>query len=208
MGIPFWLQKDTNTAANEGTMNGLDPSGFSGGRAGVASATYARWKNWTFRYAAVTADDLIRKVKLAMFNTDFKAPVKHAELKYGSRPQREIYTTYRVSEPLEQLAESRNENHGNNLARFMYSSDGGGVVIGGVPVIPIHYLTNNDTNDPLYGVDWQVFRPVVQKGKNMRRTGPLQAPRQHDVKTVHYDTFMNYCCYNLRRCWVGSEATS
>jgi hypothetical protein len=209
MGIPFWLQKDTNTAANDGTLNGRDPSGFTGGAAGISSVTYARWRNWTFRYAAVSSDDLVRKVKLAMFFTKFKAPVKYPELKYGAGPQRRIYTTFRVSEPLERLAETRNENHGSDLARFMYQGgEQAGVTIGGVPLIPVHHLQANDTNDPLYGVDWSVMRPFVQKGKNMRRMGPMQTPRQHDGRTIFYDTFMNYCCYDRRRCWVGSLATT
>jgi hypothetical protein len=42
----------------------------------------------------------------------------------------------------------------------------------------------------------------------MRRTGPLTKANQHTVRTVHYDTWMNYACYNLRKCWVGSLATS
>lgn len=202
MGVPFWFQKDTNTAANDGSMNGRDPAGFTGGAGGISSVTYARWRNWAFRYTSVTIDDLVRKVKLAMFFTDFRAPVRHSELKW-SAPSRAIYTTFRVSEPLERLAENRNENHGNDLARYMEN-----VVINGVPVIPVHYLHSNDTNDPLYGVDWSVFRPFVQKGKNMRRMGPVIAPRQHDVRTIHYDTFMNYACLNRRKCWVGSLATT
>jgi hypothetical protein len=203
MGIPFWLQKDTNTAANDGTMNGRDPSGFTGGRGGISSTTYAKWRNWTFRYAAYTTDDLVRKVKRSLVFTKFVNPVPMIkETGYGPM-QREIYTTYRVIEPLERLAELRNENHGSDLAKYM-----GQVTIGGVPLRLAHYLESNDTNDPLYGVDWGVFRPFVRKGANMRRMGPVAMPKQHDGKTVHYDTWMNYCCYNLRKCWVGSLATS
>jgi hypothetical protein len=202
MGIPFWLQKDTNTAANDGTMNGRNPSTHSAGRGGISSTDYARWRNWTFRYAAYTTDDLVRKVKRALVFTKFVAPVPHPETGYG-KSMREIYTTYRVIEPLERLAELRNENLGTDLAKFM-----GQVTIGGVPLRLAHYLETNDTNDPLYGVDWGVFRPFVLKGCNMRRTGPVAAPKQHTVRTVHYDTQMNYACYNLRKCWVGSLATT
>ena len=202
MGIPFWLQKDTNTAANDGTLNGRDPSGFTTGRGGISSTTYSKWRNWTFRYSAYTVDDLVRKIKRALVFTKFVPPVPTPELAYGAA-QREIYTTYRVIEPLERLAETRNENLGNDVARYM-----GQVVVGGVPLRLAHYLEANDSNDPLYGVDWSVFRPFVRKGANMRRMGPMQMPKQHDGKTVHYDTWMNYCCYNLRKCWVGSLATT
>jgi hypothetical protein len=202
MGIPFWLQKDTNTAANDGTLNGRDPSGFTAGRGGLSSTTYPKWRNWTFRYSAYTIDDLVRKIKRSLVFTKFVPPVPTPELGYGSA-MREIYTTYRVQEPLERLCENRNENHGNELAKYMNQ-----VVVGGVPIRLSHFLEANDTNDPLYGIDWGVFRPFVRKGANMRRMGPMQMPKQHDGKTVHYDTWMNYCCYNLRKCWVGSLATT
>jgi hypothetical protein len=202
MGIPFWLQKDTNTAANDGTLNGRDPSGFTAGRGGLSSTTYPKWRNWTFRYSAYTIDDLVRKIKRSLVFTKFVPPVPTPELGYGSA-MREIYTSYRVIEPLERLAENRNENLGNDLARYL-----GQVVVGGVPIRLSHFLEANDTNDPLYGIDWGVFRPFVRKGANMRRMGPIQMPKQHDGKTVHYDTWMNYCCYNLRKCWVGSLATT
>lgn len=202
MGIPFWLQKDTNTATNDGTLNGRDPSGFTSGAAGVSSVTYSRWRNWTFRYAAYTTDDLVRKIKRALVFTKFTPPVPFPETSYGSG-QREIWTTYRVIEPLERLAETRNENLGSDVARYMNE-----VTVGRVPIKLSHYLEANDTNDPLYGINWKYFRPFVQKGKNMRKTGPVQSPTQHDVKTIHYDTWMNYCAYNRRCHFVGSLATT
>lgn len=202
MGIPFWLQKDTNTATNNGSLNGLDPSGFTAGRGGLSSTTYTKWRNWTFRYANYTLDDLVKKVKRSLVFTKFTPPVPDMAIGFGAA-QREIYTTYRVIEPLERIAETRNENLGNDVARYM-----GQVVIGGVPLRLVHYLEANDTNDPLYGVNWGEFRPFVKKGIHRRRTGPVRSPKQHDVMTVHYDTWMNYACYNLRKCWVGSLATS
>ena len=79
MGIPFWLQKDTNTAANDGTLNGRDPSGFTTGRGGISSTTYSKWRNWTFRYSAYTVDDLVRKIKRALVFTKFVPPVPTPE---------------------------------------------------------------------------------------------------------------------------------
>lgn len=202
MGIPFWLTRDTTQTANDGSYNGREPSGWTSiGRAGVLSTTYPRWRNWTFRYAAYTVDDLVRKMKRAMVFTKFVAPVNTKELSYGT-PQREIYTSYRVIEPLERIAETRNDNLGNDVARYMNQ-----VVVGGVPLRYVPYLEANDAGqDTLYGINWARFRPFVKKGCNMRRTGPVAMPRQHDGKTVFYDTFMNYCCYNLRENWVGALA--
>lgn len=199
MGIPFWLQKDATTTPG-GAFNGGNPSGFTAGAAGVSSTTYPRWRNWAFGYSNVTPDDMVPKVKKALAFTHFIAPVPHPELGFG-KSQYTVFTTYRVVEPMERLAESRNDNLGGDLARYL-----GTVTIGGVPCKWVPYLEANDTSDPLYGVNWGVFRPYVKKGANMRRNAPKEAARQHTVREVHVDNWMNYICYNRRMCFVGSKA--
>lgn len=198
-GLPFWMQKDPTTTP-DGAFNGGNPSGFPAGCAGLSSADYPRWRNWTFGYEAPTVDDLVRKIKLAIAFTNFQAPVPHPELGFG-KPQYTMFTTYRVTEPLERLAESRNDNLGKDLARFQNS-----VTIGGVPLRWVSFLENNDTTDPLYGVNWKVFRPFVKKGAHMRRNPPKQGARQHSVREIHVDNWMNYICYNRRALFVGSKA--
>jgi hypothetical protein len=199
MGIPFWIQKDATTTVGGG-FNGGNPSGFTAGAAGISSTTYPRWTNWTFGYDQVTVDDLILKVKKSLAFTNFKAPVPHPETGFGKAAY-QIFTTYRVVEPCERLAETRNDNLGKDLAKYLNQ-----VTIGGVPMKWVPYLEANDTSDPLYGVNWEVLRPYVKKGANMRRSGPLQSPKQHTVREVHYDNWMNWVCVNRRRLWVGSKS--
>ena len=198
MGIPFWMQKDASTTP-EGAFNGGNPSGWTAGCANISSTTYPRWKNWTFGYSAVTPDDLVRKVKKALYATQFKAPHPHPELGFG-KSDFHIFTTYAVREPLERLAESRNDNLGKDVAKYINQ-----VTIGGVPLEAVHYLDANDSSDPLYGVNWSVIRPFVKKGANMRQI-KKDAPLQRTVKQIHYDTWMNWICYNRRALWVGSKA--
>jgi hypothetical protein len=198
-GLPYWIVKDATTTP-DGDFNGGNPSGFSAGAAGIDSTTYPRWRNWTFGYDAPTTEDLVKKVKKALRFTKFMAPHPHATLGYG-KVQREIYTTYRVLEPLERLCESRNDNLGNDVARFQNN-----VLIGGVPVKMSFYLEVNDTSDPLYGIDWSAFRPFVKRGAHMLRHPPEKAPNQHSVRRVFIDNFMNYICYDRRKLWVGSKS--
>lgn len=198
-GIPFWIKKDATTTVG-GAFNGGNPTGFTAGAAGISSTTYTRWRNWTFGYTNPTTDDLVSKVKKAMWSTKFMAPNPHPTLGYG-KADWIIYTTYRVVEPLERLAETRNDNLGADVARYM-----GSVVIGGVPVKAVPYLETNDTSDPVYGVNWRQFRPYVKSGAFMRRTGPFRAAKQHTVREVHIDTWMNYCSYDRRSLWVGSKS--
>lgn len=201
MGVPFWVRKDASTTV-DGAFNGGNPTatGLTGGCAGVDSTIYPRWRNWTFGYSATTIDDLVRKVKKAMFNTTFKPPVPHPELGFGKSEQA-MYTTYRVAEPLERLAETRNDNLGNDVARYI-----GSVVIGGVPVKAVPYLEANDSSDPIYGLNWKTFRPYVKRGANMRRSPVKQAPKQHNVRSVFIDNWMNYICVNRRSLFVGSKS--
>lgn len=192
MGIPFWLQKN----AAEG-FNGGNPSGFSAGCAGVSSTTYPRWRNYTFTYSAVSPDDLVVSLKKAIAFTHFVPPVPHPELGFG-KSDYTIFTTYRVTEPAERLAESRNDNLRADLARYLNQ-----VTVGGIPLKWVPYLEANDTADPLYGVNWRTFRPYVKKNANMRRNPPKPAARQHTVREVHIDNWMQYLCYNRRLNFVG-----
>ena len=197
--IPFWIQLDPTTTPG-GAFNGGNPAGFSGGCAGVSSVEYPRWRNWTFGYTNVTTDDFVKKFKKALTFTHFRAPVPHPELGFGKTDYC-AYTTYRTQEPLERLAESRNDNHGPDVARYMNQ-----VTVGGVPVKWVPYLEANDTSDPVYGVNWRVFRPFVKRGCKQRRMGPERAARQHSVREVHYDTWMNYICFDRRSTFGGSRA--
>jgi hypothetical protein len=199
MGIPFWIQKDPSTTPG-GAFSGGNPSGFSSGAGEISTTDYPRWDNWTFGYTNVTVEDLVAKCKKAMRNTLFHPPVPHPELGFGD-DERIIYTTERVIDPLERLAESRNDNLGKDLAKYQNQ-----VTIGGVQTQYVPYLEENDSDDPLYGINWRYFRPVCKTGATMRRHPPKQAPSQYSVRTVHIDNWMQYVCYNRRAQWVGSQA--
>ena len=200
MGVPFWLRKETS--ASTGGFNGGNPTGtgLTGGCAGVDSTLYPKWRNWAFTYAAVTPDDLIVKLKKSLAYTNFVASDPHPTLGFGGVDY-VIYTTYAVRAPLETLAESRNDNLGADVARYLNR-----VTVGGVPFRDVPYLTENDTSNPLYGICWRDMRPFVKKGCDMRTSGPKQAPRQNTVRNVFIDTWMGYMCINRRSCFVGSTA--
>jgi len=199
MGVPFWIQKDASTTPG-GAFNGGNPSGFSGGCAGVSSTDYPNYRNWTFGYSAVTPDDLVVKLKRAFEYTNFVASDPHPTLGFGG-VDFTIYTVYDgVVEPLERLAESRNDNLGPDVAKYLNR-----VAVGGVPIRSVPYLTANDTSCPLYGINKRVFRPFLKRGADHRRT-IKDAPRQHTVKNVFYDTWRNFMCIDRRQCFVGSKA--
>ena len=198
-GIPYWIQKDASTTPGGG-FNGGNPTGFSGGAGGIDSSLYPKWKNWTFGYTNVTTDDLIKKVKKALRYCKFMPPHKFPETGFGDF-KFEMFTVYDVLEKCERLAEQRNDNLGVDLAKYM-----GAVMIGGFPMRWVPYLTDNDSTNPIYGINWKVFRPFVKKGCMNRRHPPKPAANQHNVREVHIDTVMNYLVTNRRSTFVGSVA--
>lgn len=194
-GIPFWLQKN----ATEG-FNGGNPSGFSDGAGGVNTTTYSNWKNYTFGYEAVTRDDIIAKWKKAVTFTKFKAPHNYNELG-GGTPNWMFYTTYRLQEPLMQFLDARNDKI-TDLAGTQ------NCLFNSIPVETAFELENAtqdgyDSTDPIYGINWKTFEYFCQKGKEMVRKKPTEAPLQHNVRNVFMDSIGNLQCFNRRGNFVG-----
>lgn len=192
-GIDYWVVKN----ATEG-FNGGDPSGFTAGAAGLATATYTRWKNWTYQYTNVTKDDLIRGWRNAATKTLFKSPVEFPDYNRGDRYG--YYTNYDVIQPLEELLEAQNENLGKDLA-----SMDGAVMFRRNPVVWVPQL-DGDSQDPVYGINWGVFYPVFLAGEYMKEQGPEKAANQHTVMKVDIDTSYNWCCKNRRRLFILNKS--
>lgn len=197
-GIPYWIVKDATTVV-EGDFTASLPSGHTT-IAAIDPAQVTGWRNWAFGYTSATVDDLVRKVKRAMRHTDFETPVPHPQLAFSGAADQEIFTTEDILAALEVECENRNENHGNDLARFVND-----VVIKGVPVRLSWFLEATDSTDPVYGIDWRFLRPFIKRGADKRKT-IKPSPTQRNVRTVHYDTWMNYRCLSRRRQWCGSKS--
>jgi hypothetical protein len=198
-GIPYWIVKNATTTPGGG-LTGGNPSGHAAGAGNIDSDEYDQWRNYAGAYTNVTPDDAISRIKRAMAYTNFTPPDPHPQLGF-SKAQRGIYTTYPVVEAMERLAETRNDNLGSDLAKFM-----GQVTVGRVPVHHVFYLTNTDSTNPIYGINWGTIRPFAKKGAWMRITGPKLAPRQHTVYDVFCDCWWNWRCLDRRTQWVLSTS--
>ncbi len=188
-GIDYWIVRN----ATEGFTGGI-PSGFSN-VGGISPTTYPNWKNWSAQYTNVTKDDFVRKMRKAATYTKFKSPAtfdsyERSQKKYG------YYTNYGGVGTLEELLEDQNDNLGNDIA-----SKDGAVIFRRIPVEWVPQL-DADTANPVYGINWSVFCPVVLAGEHMKENPPVPAPNQHTVMVVHVDTTLNWLCYNRRLCFV------
>jgi hypothetical protein len=186
-GIAYWVVKN----ATEGFTGG-NPTGFTSGRAGINSNTYTRWKNWSAPYSEISKTDLVRKMRRAARKTRFRSVVSHAEPTLGAMANG-IYTNDTVLGIMEELLEDQNMNLGNDL-----DSKGGRVQFKSSPVIYAPYL-DNDTENPVYMLDWKWLAIGVMPGWENNMTKPYMVPNKHLVRRVDLDATLQMICTNLRR---------
>ena len=189
--IPWWIPQ----SATKG-FYGIGATGWTTDKAGINPTANAAWRNWTDTYSQVTRDDFVQALRDMAYETNFMPPHDYAELGKGN-PDLTYCTTYGVTEKLDRLTEGRNDNLGVDFGKYQ-----GKTMYQGAPFIPVPHLTKNTSNNPIYQLDWNVFRPVVQKGINMKRTRPIRSAKGHTMWTVHKDHSQQYILYNPRCCGV------
>jgi len=193
-GLTYWVTK----SATEG-FYGLDPSGFTDGRAGISSTDYPRYANYTARYAAVTGEDLLRKMRRAHRKSRFRSPVSHAVPVVGGM-RNGIYTNDAVIGLLEEILEDQNMNLGNDL-----DSKGGRAQFKSTPITYAPKLDDDSTN-PVYMLDWKWLVVGVLAGWANNLSAPYMVPGKHLVRRVDIDASLNMICTDPRRQTVISTA--
>ena len=193
-GIPVYLVKN-NTEGYEGTV----PSGWSA-VANLSPTQYARWRNWTAQYTDPTEDDLIVKIRKAFEYTDFNPLVDEVPT-YNLGDDYGLYTNYATLGPLERLLDHRNDNLGTDLAKH-----DGKVMIRRTPVVFVLEL-DEDTTNPVYGINWGVTHCVGLRGWYMNETVIDRQPGQHTMGAVHTDLTYNLICHDRRQNFVLATNT-
>jgi hypothetical protein len=188
-GVAYWVTK--GTSGQEG-FYGLNPTGFSDGKAGISASTYDRWANYFADYAAISKEDLVRKMRKAHRQTQFRSPVSHSEPTVGPMGNG-IYTTDAVIGIMEELLEAQNMNLGNDLA-----SRDGRTLFKGTPVTYAPKL-DTDTENPIYMLDWKWLSVGILAGWENQLTKPYMVPNKHLVRRVDLDCTLNMICTNLRK---------
>lgn len=194
-GLPYWVTKNATKGFNGGTLTGYTTV------AGLNTTTYSQWNNWTFPYTAVSRDDFIRGGREAATKTDFIPPVDgipspNTGDEYG------FYTNYAVVQPLEEAAESQNDNLGSDVA-----SHDGKTMFRRVPVTWVPWL-ERDTTNPFYGINWGWMKTYILRGWWLRETNIEYTPGQHTVASHFIDLTYNFLSKNRRCHLVGSNGTT
>ncbi len=193
-GVPYWIVWN----ATEG-FNGSNPSGYTSGAGNLNSDTYTRWKNWSAQFAAVSKDDLVKKMRKASTFTRFMAPKRSNPRTFNTGDQYGYYCTYSILSGLEELLEAQNQNLGNDIA-----SKDGQTLFRSNPLTWAPILENKDS-EVLYGINWGVFKVAFLSGEVFRQTGPMQAPLQHTVIHAHWDSTRQVIVRDRRRNFVIAD---
>lgn len=206
-GVPYWIVRN----ATSGLNGSLPLGGGHANVAGLSPVTYTNWRNRTGLYTVIDKHDLVRLLRECHVKCKFKAPVKHPSPVNGM-PRHVLPTTYEVIQKLEEILESQNNNLGTDIA-----SMDGDLVFRKTPMVWVPYLdANHDATgadssnhlgkNPIYGIDKLSFQMVYLQGKFMRRSKPIIASNQHTVRHVHWDTWMQFRCYDRRRNFVLTQS--
>lgn len=194
-GVPYWIVKNNS----EGFFGGL-PTGYTT-VGNIDPTTYPRWKNWTAQYQAVTKDDLIAKWWKAATYTDFEPAIEGLPT-YNTGNNYGFYTNYAVIAPLKQALESQNEDLGYDLDSM------NGKTMFRRTIVDFVRKLDDDTTNPIYGINWGEFKTVILSGWWMRETSiPIQ-PGQHTVSATHVDCSLNWLTRNRRRHMVLATDTT
>jgi hypothetical protein len=186
-GVAYWVVKN----ATEG-LKGGNPVGFTDGRAGISTVTYPRFANYTAKYAAVTKEDLVRKMRNASRRTAFRSPVSHSTPSVGGMANG-IYVNDAVIGLLEEMLETQNMNLGNDIA-----SKDGRTLFKGTPLTYAPKLDLDSTN-PVYMLDWKWMAIGVMPGWENNLSAPQPVPNMHTVRRVDLDVSLNMVCTDPRR---------
>tara|TARA_R110000824_G_scaffold6238_3_gene28883 strand:+ start:740 stop:1783 length:1044 start_codon:yes stop_codon:yes gene_type:complete len=193
-GLFYWIVQN----ASEG-FNGGNPAGFSSGAGNLSSTTFPRWANYTNSYAAsggVSKTDLIKKLRKAHRKTDFRSPVDIPDYRTGRGQNYRLYVNESTISDMEDVGEGQNENLGRDLAPM-----DGTIAFRRNPVVYIPKL-DDETNNPVFLVNWSVFNIFFLRGEHLREEGPDKVASQHNVYQVHVDLTWNTLCTNRRRLGV------
>lgn len=193
-GVNTWIVKN----AVEG-LNGGAPAGYT--TIGLNPTTYPQWQNWTYQYQNVSRDDLIRHMRKGATFTDWAPPVDGIPT-FSTGSDYGIYTNYGVIGPIEEALESQNDNLGPDVA----SMDGKSMF----RRTPFEWIPRleADTTNPVYWIDWGVFKTFVLKGWWLKETHVPNYPDQHTISGHFVDLCYQFVVRNRRPMAVYALGTT
>lgn len=175
------------------TLGGGNPTGFSSG-VGVDSGTYPKWKNWQATYSQFSNADLIEKMRVIMYKSNFtKAPKTSPSDHATPSDLCQVYAGVDAVVGIENLLLTQNDNLGMDAAptfgrAMLFRSK-----LNHIPAL------DDDTTNPVYMLNWGVMEFVVLEGDYFTEQEPVKHPYQHDTSVVYIDNTFQFICLDRRR---------
>jgi len=203
-GVPYHFPGLADAQAGEGFYGGsatgftstenIDPATSNDNKTTIAGGE-AKWRSYAAGgagyYTNMNATASLT-MKKAYIKTNFKSPIMLRDLYKGPRSNYRVYMNADTQVGYEVLAEKQNDKLGNDLAPF-----NGVTAFRRAPVIHIPYL-DNDTRDPIYGLNHNVFRVFVQEGDYLRESEAMNSREEHNTFTTFIDLSLAFICLNRR----------
>jgi len=204
-GVPYYLNKLTAAQSTAGT------SGFAGQTivygdgstgttcAGINAATESKWRNYADTYTVVD-NSLLKKFRKAFRLTRFFPPRFINNPGQDAEVDRLVYAPGDEYDALCDLLDKRDDRNtpvdlmGGVRVRI---NENGVPFVNGHPIVYIPYL-DDDSDGPIFAVDWAKMRTVVQDGYWMKEKEAMQSPTQHTVAVVYVDGRCCILCLNRR----------
>ena len=190
-GVPYWIVQNATTGFNGGHPGSHTATG------GIDRDVVTNFKNYTFQYATVSKNDMVKKLRTARRKCKFKSPITIHDYRGGKGDRYRLYVNESTMSDIEDVGESQNENLGRDIASL-----DGTIVFKNHPIVWVPKL-DEQSNNPVYGLDHSVFYPVCLAGDYLRETDAEHAPNQQNVFQVHVFLSYNIVCVDPRRCFVG-----
>ena len=207
-GVPYYinmLDADSSDAGFEGKTIRFQDGTTDTVCAGLDADTHDKWRNYAAVYTKVN-NDMLRTFRKAFLLTRFKAPMFINDPAQKRNAAKRIYCDADTAVALQDLADSRDDNHKGKDVLGNIRVDEGGIVY--INRIPVQYIPDLDgavdpvtsgTTKPMYCVDFEKFIPYIQEGYWMEESDPMNDRRQHTTFTVFLDGAHNNLCVNRRQ---------
>jgi len=187
-GVEYWITK----AATLG-FNGVDPSGFSSGRAGISSTDYTRHKNYTGQYTDVSDTEdtgLVYMMEKAADMCRWIAPAPEPGM--GRKGySRGVYCGWVTKNAMKNVAKENNDSLGFDLSTKE-------PVFRGAKIQHVPFF-DSKTDYPLYMIDHNHFYAKFLKNWWMKRLKIKHPAKQPHVFIVLVSMVWNIVCDDLRR---------
>jgi len=200
-GIPAWLSEGTNGSTGgftgySGVYNDGSGTTYNVGNIASSSTVNSRWASYYGDHDNTLGDNVLTQLSRAFRKCGFQAPLEPEKVFHNNEfGNFRLYSNDAVIGDMEQTARKSDDALGADLGKYA-----GRTMYKGIPLVYVDVLDTALTHvrgtNPIYGVNHDVFYPVVLSGEYFRINKPMTKVGQHNVFTVYVDLSYAYICEN------------